>query len=155
MSTSFISAARVTTVAQRLLIAVFALVLLFVFVSFGPRSVSAQTIPPQHPALGASQALGLSKFKAIAKKGKVNLAWQTESETTILGFHVWRRAAGAQYKRLDDSLIAALHVGEIAGATYSMTDKTVKSGKTYFYQLEVVGTNGDSNWTEELKVKVK
>lgn len=155
MSTFLYSERRQAAFRKSSLLAALALVTFLFFGAQSPSVGSAQTLPPQHPAIAAPQALGLSKFTAKAKNNKVNLAWQTENEATILGFHVWRRTADGQYKRLDDTLIAAVHVGEITGSSYAMTDKTIKTTKIYYYQLEVVGVSGVSNWTEEVKVKFK
>jgi hypothetical protein len=134
-----------------------ALALLIVSVLPLTASVSAHTRPVEHAQQIAPNSLGLSSFNAkLNKKGQVVLVWDTGTELTILGFNVWRRVgAGGEWKRLNVEMINASNTGEIVGNLYTMRDTKVKQGKTYFYQLEVVSTQGFSAWSEVVRVKVK
>ena len=129
--------------------------ILFLVVSEHAAPVSAQTIAPQHPTMGAPQMLGILSFTAKAKPDKVNVKWVTANEITIMGFHVWRRTAHGSSVRLDDTLIAALSPGELAGNSYVLKDTSVRKYKTYYYELEIVNADGTSSFTEEVMVKTK
>ncbi len=107
-------------------------------------------------ASGTPTSIILTSFKAKATdKPSVRVKWETGSEINVVGFNVYRATKkDGEYKLLNDEMLAPLHPGEIIGDTYKYKDKTVKHGKTYFYQLEVVKTDETSEWSEIVKVNV-
>lgn len=154
MSTPAILSHHVRQVGFRFVgVLVIALFLLLVAQHAAP--VSAQTITPQHSTMGAPQVLEILSFKAVAKKRGVKLSWVTADEMNIMGFHIWRSTNKGPYVRLDDTLIAALSPGELAGNAYGMKDATVKHNRKYHYELEVVNANGTSSFSDPVLVVSK
>ena len=102
-------------------------------------------------------AMSLAAFQAIAAdKVTVQLKWVTGSELTTIGFNVFRSGmVDGKYKKLNGELIPAKHPGELTGDTYKFSNKKIKSGKTYFYKLEIVKSDGTGEWSEIDKVEVK
>ncbi|MBN1139417.1 MAG: hypothetical protein JXM73_22765 [Anaerolineae bacterium] len=86
----------------------------------------------------------LTSFTATATDGgKVRLAWETASETTLLGFHLYRAEAidGVQ-TRLTATLIPGQAPGSPTGAAYEFLDESVTPGGLYWYWLEDVDAYG-------------
>ncbi|MCC7164277.1 MAG: hypothetical protein IT331_17410 [Anaerolineae bacterium] len=103
----------------------------------------------------APTAVGLSAFDANAKNKRVDLKWSTGSELNVVGFNVWRtgRAKGT-FEKINLELIPAKQAGGLAGADYVFKDKNRKPGKRYFYKLEMIGTNGSSEWSDVIIIKM-
>lgn len=90
-----------------------------------------------------------------AGKGKVRLEWETGTELTVVGFNVFRATKkDGVYTKLNKQLVDAQELGMVNGANYRYDDKKVKTGKSYWYKLEVVKGSGESEWSEVVKVKV-
>ena len=51
------------------------------------------------------------------------------------------------------NLKQAKYAGQPLGNKYRYTDKTVKSGKTYRYKIEIVYLDGHTEWTNAVRVK--
>jgi hypothetical protein len=87
-------------------------------------------------------AVTLMSFTAAAEDAAVELSWQTGSEVSNLGFHLYRSlAAEGPFERITASLIPGLgHSAE--GARYSYRDTGLANGATYFYRLEDVEASG-------------
>lgn len=121
-----------------------------------PSSTIAAPQTPGHAQLTQPAMLGLSTFTVKAtKKHTVQIRWETGSEMLILGFNVWKRAGQGEWNQLNDEMIPAKNIGEVIGNAYAITDKQVKIGKSYSYQLQVIGSNGVSAFTEPITVKIK
>ncbi len=80
-------------------------------------------------------------FSAMVSRGSVQLRWQSESESNILGFNVLRSDGRGGFVRVNDSLIFARNAGADMGASYHFIDRRVSSG-VYTYQLEIIRLNG-------------
>lgn len=107
------------------------------------------------PAAPTSATLVATKAK-LHKKGGVVVKWETGMELNVIGFNVYRSAKrDGAYKLVKPEIIAAKSPGEAIGNKYNLRDKHAKSGKTYFYKIEVVKASGDAEWSEPLKVKGK
>lgn len=135
-----------------------AIVALFGLISVSPltRAALAQTRPVDDTQTIAPNSLGLASFSAkLDKKNKVILTWDTGTELTILGFNIQRRTAKGQYQTVNAEMVPAQNTGEIIGNAYKLKDSKVKKGKVYFYQLELVSTQGYSALSEEVRIKVK
>ena len=119
-----------------------------------PKTLAAPAVPA-HPQINTQASLGLASFSVkLTKKNTVLLEWETGSELQILGFNVWKRTFSGEWTRLNSEPIPAKNPGEILGNTYLLRDLQVKSGKRYFYQLEVISTDGYSAFTEPVKIKI-
>jgi hypothetical protein len=82
----------------------------------------------------------LSSFTAALGNAQVTLEWVTESEMNNLGFFIYRGISqDGPFKK----------IGWIEGAgnsaitnEYQFTDKTAEHGRTYFYYIESLDTEG-------------
>lgn len=98
--------------------------------------------------------LAAFKLKATTKPS-VKVKWETGTELIVLGFNVYRATKlNGAYKLLTAEMIEPKSPGEIIGNKYTFTDKQVKRGKTYFYQLEVVKAGAPNEWSDSKKIKV-
>ena len=92
-------------------------------------------------------AVTLVRFEAFPEDGKVRLEWETGTEIDNAGFYVRRslepEALGVDYQRLPDSWTPA-QGDSLVGATYSWVDTDVQNGVTYYYMLEAVDINNQS-----------
>jgi hypothetical protein len=91
-------------------------------------------------------SIELIDFTATAARNQVTLEWETATEPDNAGFNLWKAEAEAgPYAKITAGLIPAQ--GDAThGATYTFTDADVKAGKTYWYKLEDVSINGQSNF---------
>ncbi len=128
----------------------------------GTYYVEAQGVMSFSPfALGGSPlaptAATLVSVNARAhKKDGVSIEWETGTELTIVGFNVWRSTKrNGAYKLVNNNLILANAAGQAQGAQYTLLDKRVKAGKTYFYKIQVVKTDGSSEWSKTFKFREK
>lgn len=99
----------------------------------------------------APTAATLVKFntKFAPKKNVVRVRWETGSELNVVGFSVYRRTGNTKkWTRLNAEMIPAKNVGQIQGDKYSFTDKKIKGGKIYRYKLELVLSDGTSEWSK-------
>lgn len=131
----------------------------------GVNAFSRWTLATNNPT-----AATLNRFRAKfnAANQRVNLGWMTTNELNVVGFSVWRQIApkngagkGGEWKMLNKTQIAAKHAGELLGAKYTKSDKTVKvrsdknHPQTYFYKIEIVFADGHTEWSEVERVVVK
>ena len=87
---------------------------------------------------GATTAVKLQSFVAVAGDRSVVLEWRTASELANLGFHVYRGlSASGPWTRLTPSLIPGLGSSAI-GQAYAFRDAGLVNGTRYFYRLEDV-----------------
>lgn len=83
-------------------------------------------------------------FRSVVGNGSVTLLWETASEIDTAGFNILRsESEDGVYAKINDALIPA-QGGTTQGAAYSYVDNGVQNGGTYWYQLEDVDTNGES-----------
>lgn len=116
---------------------------------FSPFAMGGDQNAPTVATLIAAQA-------KLHKKGSVQVKWETGMELNVIGFNVYRSAKrDGAYKLVKPEIIAAKSPGEAIGNKYNLRDKHAKSGKTYFYKIEVVKASGNAEWSEPLKVKGK
>lgn len=88
--------------------------------------------------------ISLSSFTASDSKKKIILDWSTESEINNIGFNVLRsNSENGEYSKINKRIIPARGNG-LNGASYRFIDKKADSGKTYWYKLEDIDTNGQS-----------
>jgi hypothetical protein len=90
----------------------------------------------------SATAVTLSSFAATAADSAVDLVWETASELSNLGFHVYRATSvSGPFERITDSLVPGLGSSPV-GAGYSYRDAGLVNGTTYFFVLEDVETTG-------------
>lgn len=87
---------------------------------------------------------------------RVRLKWQTGTETNVVGFNIYRATdrQGA-YQKVNSDLLAAKHPGNVLGASYRFGDKSVQRGRVYFYKVEIVLSDGASEWSNAKRVSVR
>jgi len=113
-------------------------------VYFDPFLTSDESLPVQMTMLTA----------AVEIDGVV-LQWITESETDVLGFHVWRGESEAgPFQQITSEII------EGAGNTsqrheYSFKDTQVEWGKMYVYYIECLSITGESEIFDPISVFVQ
>lgn len=72
----------------------------------------------------------------------VLLQWQTATELDTAGFNLYRaESADGPFVKVNAALIAAA-ADPVKGSLHHFEDRTVQSGRTYYYQLEDVDTEG-------------
>ena len=87
-------------------------------------------------------AVVLQSFAATPLDGAVELAWQTASELSNLGFHLYRSAAeSGPYVQITTSLVPGLGSSAV-GARYSYLDAGLTNGATFYYKLQDVEATG-------------
>lgn len=93
---------------------------------------------------GNPTAVTVASFTARPVKKSIVLAWTTSSESDNLGFNVYRAlAADGERVRLNREIIPTqAPPGSPFGATYTFTDRTVKTHGAYYYWLEDVDIYG-------------
>jgi subtilisin family serine protease len=88
-------------------------------------------------------AVDVVRFQVVPDGPAIRVAWETASETELLGFNLWRsRAREGEFVQLNSDLIAAQWPGAPWGGAYTWLDRQVEPGNRYWYQLEVVGSQG-------------
>lgn len=90
-------------------------------------------------------AVALRSFSSRTQPGSVALRWHTASESTLLGFNVYRTTSAGSV-RVNRSLIRARAGGTIADARYVLVDRAVHPGRAYTYRLQAVGFDGSRAW---------
>jgi hypothetical protein len=84
----------------------------------------------------------LVSFTATGFEDHVLLEWETASEIDNAGFHLWRsETEDGEYVRITDSLIPA-EGSPTLGVEYEYEDLDVEPGRTYYYKLEDIDTDG-------------
>lgn len=90
----------------------------------------------------------LASFDVQALNGAVRIAWETAAEIDNAGFNIYRAEdADGDYERINASIIPA--EGSVTeGAAYTFTDRTAQNGKTYYYRLQDVDSEGEAKMHE-------
>ena len=101
-------------------------------------------------------AVELLYFAASYVNKSIVLSWETASEMDNVGFNIYRaKTIDGVKKKINIDLIQAENPGSPEGAVYSFTNTNIKQDKKYFYWLESVDVNGDTNLHGPIKVKTK
>lgn len=97
----------------------------------------------------------LARFSVKVRPTGAKLHWQTGTEFNVVGYNVWKRAkSDGKFVKLNATLIRSKQPGQLFGDTYSYRDTKTKSGKTYWYKVEVVGVSGHLEESEILQVRI-
>lgn len=90
----------------------------------------------------------------LAQNANVKIEWTTASELNTIGFNLYRRdSVDSPEIRINSELIPG-STDPLTGGNYEYVDQNVEPGKTYYYELEDVETNGTTNRSWNTSVKV-
>ena len=67
----------------------------------------------------------------------VTLSWQTNDESSVVGFDVMRQIGNGSLTKVNTSVIAAKQAGQAAGASYTFVDRTADPKQPYRYVLHM------------------
>ena len=90
----------------------------------------------------------------VNKNGDAIIRWKTTTESQIAGFNIYRKYGKRDWKQVNATFKQAKHPGDALGDKYRFADKTVKTGKTYRYKVEVKYLDGHNEWTDAVKIRV-
>jgi hypothetical protein len=89
-------------------------------------------------------SVNISYFTATSKPDHVLLAWETVSETDVIGFNLHRGAStDGPWQKLNAQPIPTSTPGG-GGHAYTWVDATAVRGSSYYFRLDAVLTNGNS-----------
>jgi hypothetical protein len=94
-------------------------------------------------------AVDLLYFTSQINKNRTTLRWETASEFNIIQFNIYRSRIHNEIKRKLFTA-SATAPGELNGNFYQFTDR--KRNRTTPYWLEIVYTNGNSEWVKAEKL---
>jgi len=96
----------------------------------------------------------MSSFFATAMGGAVMLQWETQSETSNLGFNVYRATEeGGIFTQINTRMIPG--AGSSASAhRYRYVDETAEAGGVYYYQIVDIAADGMMQWHGPVMVEV-
>jgi len=103
---------------------------------------------PEH----GQAAVTLIFFNAISQDGSVVLLWETATELDNAGFFINRsnmRESG--YQRINQNILVTRGDG-VTGARYEYLDENVVNGTTYWYRLEAIDLNQNSEIFDPIAV---
>ncbi|MCX6032424.1 MAG: hypothetical protein NT169_24420 [Chloroflexi bacterium] len=116
-------------------------------------STGAQTTFSDFTAFDTPLAAPLSSLNATAVGGRIVVAWETTSELSSQGYHVYRAdAAGGDWTRLNAAMIPSQAPGSPSGYGYRWNDAGVARGATYRYLVAAVGLDGSEEALETVSV---
>jgi hypothetical protein len=79
-------------------------------------------------------------------KPTVEIVWETATEQGTVGFNVYRsEKAGTGYTLINADQFINSAGGPVSGAQYTLVDRDVIAGRTYYYILEEVEADGSTN----------
>jgi len=88
----------------------------------------------------------ISDFHAEGYSDRVEIFWQTASEIGNAGFNLHRATSEAgPFTKINPVLIPG-EGDPITPASYQFTDSNVEPGMTYYYKLEAIDQDGQSQW---------
>lgn len=93
----------------------------------------------------ASAAVTLVYFRAAGSSTQISLEWETASEIDMVGFYILKSGTLLGDYEPISTLIYSLG-DSFGGATYSHADSSVTPGQTYYYKLQVVDRNQNSEY---------
>lgn len=84
----------------------------------------------------------------------VRVEWRTETEMNTAGFNLYRSESpeGPFDLKVNEQLIPSASDG-LTGADYSFVDRRAQAGVTYYYRLEEVEQNGNTNTYGPISVR--
>lgn len=98
--------------------------------------------------------VSFTSFSGQPGKFSADISWQTDNETGITGFNVYRSDSekyNHDYKQVNSSAVTA----GAANGSYSYTDSLLRPNKTYFYKIEAVSNSGKKQVVGPIPVTTK
>ncbi len=97
----------------------------------------------------------LTSFTANVISGKVNLNWQTATETNNSGFNIERNVISTEGRNLGWQTISFVngHGTTTQQQNYSFIDENISAGE-YLYRLKQIDFNGTFEYSNEIEVVV-
>ncbi|RPI02210.1 MAG: T9SS C-terminal target domain-containing protein [Calditrichaeota bacterium] len=93
----------------------------------------------------------LSSFNAQADQTGVVLYWETQSESNLAGYHLYRRQESAQeFVRINEAMILSQGT-PVGGAQYHYVDVPAVDG-SYVYKLQSLNLDGSGEFSEPVSV---
>lgn len=100
----------------------------------------------------AAVVIGIQALQSLGN-ARVVVEWSTASELDTAGFNLYRsESQTGPFEKVNQDLIPAAP-DPLTGGEYSYTDHTVKSGFTYYYELEDVELSGSTSRHGPIAVK--
>jgi hypothetical protein len=93
--------------------------------------------------VGLPTGIDLVSFTATPAVGQVLIQWITSSEVNISGYYIVRSEQPDGVYSRTSGFVPAKGNGDIGGI-YSYTDTDLVYGRTYYYKLEVIGSNNQT-----------
>ncbi|MBP7563232.1 MAG: T9SS type A sorting domain-containing protein [Candidatus Cloacimonetes bacterium] len=97
----------------------------------------------------------LSSFSAVVNTdNQVNVKWTTQSETNLIGYHIYRNHSQnlETAERISNSIINAAN--QSIEHQYSYIDYDVVSGNTYYYWLKSIESDGSIEYFGPVQIKI-
>jgi len=83
----------------------------------------------------------IDDFSLAASSNNITVNWSTNNEPDITGFYVLRRTDGTDFSPITD--LITRKGSALAGSNYQYVDGSRTSGDTYYYQIEIVRSDGN------------
>ena len=96
---------------------------------------------------GAALPVELTAFTAAPAEGGIRLAWTSASEVDLAGYRLLRSEDGLAFSEIGQTL--AMGRGD-----YTYTDRTARPGRTYYYRLRSVDTDGSDDLSSVVSVSL-
>ena len=98
----------------------------------------------------------VSSFYAEAKRNKIVLYWQTESEVNIKGYNIWRKNILVDNNFVKINNVSISSKGNSSSRfLYKYEDNAVSAHAIYLYKLEIITIHDSSNFYGPIKIKMK
>jgi len=109
---------------------------------YGAHGCHSEPVDPTNVVMGEFSA------EYDDEKSAVVLAWETVSETNIVGFNVFRGTSETLVDsvKINTAIIPATQPGSPVGDIYTFEDADIEDGQTYYYWIEIL-TNDMSDQT--------
>ncbi len=92
---------------------------------------------------------GVGIYRYVTQPSGYVLTWTTENTLDILGFHVYRAdTAEGEYLQITDRPIPPTD-DPLANSDYQYVDESAENGTRYYYKLQTIFRDGDSELMEE------
>lgn len=85
---------------------------------------------------------------------RIDLVWNSLSESQIVGYNVLRKGGAAGWKSINPAPIQAKNPGQLFGARYKYKDAAVTPGKKFKYRIEIMYADGAVRVSDVEKVRV-
>jgi hypothetical protein len=95
----------------------------------------------------------MSMFSAIGYPNGIEVVWEAESQRENLGWNVYRsESIDGQFEKVNTKVIEGDGTTSVA-KTYKFVDSDAQKGKSYFYYLESIAFDGETEKSDIVEVK--